>query len=202
MSFVLRFMAVLTLACGLGACTGAGPEWADGVTVPTEPLQTTHELARPGWTYMGARISPQADFVVEARVLGVERYRRTATSDIIPYDVALGWQSMSNSQYLRELNIWQGQRRYYYQWGPGAKLQGAKMAAHSANMHMIPSSPEIFDMLRSVRPNDRVRITGSLVNVEIPGYGTLRTSMTRTDMWDGACEIIWVTDVQILPPPA
>ncbi|TVQ68348.1 MAG: hypothetical protein EA363_11415, partial [Balneolaceae bacterium] len=70
----------------------------------------------------------------------------------------------------------------------------------SANMHMIPATREIERALKRVRKGDLVRFNGKLVNVEGPGGFRWRTSTTRTDTGNGACELVFVESFEIVRP--
>jgi hypothetical protein len=66
------------------------------------------------------------------------------------------------------------------------------IAAHSANMHMVPSTAELESRLRTITPGDLVDIRGYLVEIKLPNGGIWRSSLTRTDTGNGACELVWV----------
>lgn len=67
----------------------------------------------------------------------------------------------------------------------------------SANMHLIPGNPNIDLRLRRLKPGHLVQIKGFLVNVTGPNGFLWRTSTLRTDTGNGACEIVWVTDLVV-----
>jgi len=69
-----------------------------------------------------------------------------------------------------------------------------------SNNHLITNNDEIRKRIRNLHVGDQVYIKGMLVNYsEARWDGRFRnTSMTRTDRGDGACEIIYVEDVQVL----
>ena len=70
--------------------------------------------------------------------------------------------------------------------------------------------PEIEKQLKRILTGDQITLRGKLVNVtaRLVGEGgrydsasiTWNTSTTRTDTGAGACEVIYVEDVQILRP--
>jgi hypothetical protein len=51
-----------------------------------------------------------------------------------------------------------------------------------------------------VRVNAFVELKGFLVEVQKNGDPPWRSSLVRNDQGDGACEILWVTDVRELNP--
>ncbi len=58
--------------------------------------------------------------------------------------------------------------------------------------------------IRAIRIGDQIRMRGLLVDYTVSSDGsevfTRRTSLTRTDTGNGACEILYVTDVHVLRP--
>lgn len=67
-----------------------------------------------------------------------------------------------------------------------------------SNNHMIHSSETILKYLRNVKEGDHIKIEGYLVNVYYTNKnskGTWPTSLSRTDHGDGACEVIYVTNI-------
>lgn len=88
----------------------------------------------------------------------------------------------------------------YVQWRtppvpPAYDLPPRKIMLYSANMHMIPSSPEVARRLMAVREGQYVRVAGWLVNVAGEGGAYWTTSLRRDDTGAGACEIVYVCDV-------
>ena len=67
-----------------------------------------------------------------------------------------------------------------------------------SNNHMIHSDEHVLKCLRNVKEGDHIKIEGYLVNVYYTGKnstGTWPTSLSRTDHGDGACEVIYVTNI-------
>ena len=67
-----------------------------------------------------------------------------------------------------------------------------EIAAHSANMHLIPSDKEVNGVLRDVRRGDLISSIGYLVSVSGENGRKWDTSLSRTDTGNGACEVVWV----------
>jgi hypothetical protein len=44
-------------------------------------------------------------------------------------------------------------------------------------------------------------LAGELVEATGPGIGTWRSSLSRTDKGNGACELMWVKEVTVLDGP-
>lgn len=170
----------------------AGP----GVVAPRAPLQTDLQGA-PTFELRGYKLAPIARFQVEARVLGVERYRIGREAELSPIDFALGWGPMSDDRVLGKLAISQGNRYYYYSWKDQPPIPPATIITHSANMHMIPADSDVAKRLDSVRVGQVVELTGNLVAIQAADGWQWRSSTTRHDTGNGACEVVWVKEVHI-----
>lgn len=79
------------------------------------------------------------------------------------------------------------------------KLGGKEAVINSlSNNHMIHSDETILKQLRNVKEGDYIKIEGYLVYVTMRGKNsksTWNSSLSRTDHGDGACEIIYVTNI-------
>ncbi len=67
-----------------------------------------------------------------------------------------------------------------------------------SNNHILADNKEIAKIIMSVRRGDQVHISGYLVDYSNSKGGKRKTSTTRSDMGQGACEIVYVTDFDIL----
>jgi hypothetical protein len=64
---------------------------------------------------------------------------------------------------------------------------------------MVPATPAIAARLAALHTGQRVRVSGWLVDIVTPEGDRWRTSLTRDDTGDGACEIVYVCEVATLP---
>jgi hypothetical protein len=159
------------------------------------PLQSPLPASLPAFRLEVATLQPLAGFSVDARVLSREDYHVGRETDLSPTDLALGWGRMRDSAVLSQLSISQASRWYEYRWHGTPPLPPSEIAQSSANMHMIPSDAEVAAALHRVRTGDHVRIDGWLVEATEPDGWRWRSSMTRDDTGDGACEVIYVCAV-------
>jgi len=114
-------------------------------------------------------------------------------------DLTLGWRLMSNQEILDGLHLYRLRRAYA--WAPrNGRLPASEqdITAHSANMHMVPSTGELAERLRAIARGDLVDIRGYLVEIRLSNGGIWRSSLTRTDTGDGACELVWVDELNKL----
>jgi hypothetical protein len=191
-AILIVFAAVLSLAF---FWDGPVPRLPAGILVPYEPDQENIAAPRQ-WPFKNAQVTGLANFRVRARVLLTEHYWWGREADVSPVDLTLGWRIMSNQEILDGLRIYHMRRAYAWMPRDGRlPASEADIIAHSANMHMVPSTPELADRLRAVHAGDLVDIRGYLIEIKFPDGGTWRSSLTRTDTGNGACELVWVDDV-------
>lgn len=144
-----------------------------------------------------ATLTPLAGFSVDARVLSREDYHLGRESALSPTDLALGWGRMRDDDVLARLDIAQSTRWYHYAWRGDPPLPPGDIVRSSANMHMIPSTRAVADALHAVRRNDRVRVDGWLVEADAPDGWRWRSSLTREDSGEGACEVVYVCALSV-----
>ena len=166
------------------------------LAIDRPPLQSAvpaHVTALPIGEF---RLTPVAEFEIEARVLGRKDYRRGVEARLSPLDLALGWGPMARPEVLEAIRIRQS-RRFYYWSTDRFPIPRRDIERNSANMHLIPAGGDIARDLDRIRAGQNVRLGGYLVNVDRDDGWRWRTSLTRDDTGAGACEIVLVTRVQL-----
>jgi len=139
-----------------------------------------------------ATLTPLAGFSIDARVLSRREYRSDREAGLSPVDLALGWGRMRDDAVLSQLDISQSGRWYRYRYGGTPPIPQAEIDRSAANMHMIPGSRAIAAALDDVEAGQRVRIDGWLVEAQAPDGWRWRSSLTREDTGQGACELVYV----------
>lgn len=167
-----------------------------GVLVPESPRQLAAKDVEP-FRFKGYRLRPRAVFEVRARVLSRADYRWGREADLSPMDLALGWGAMSDQAILDHIEISQGSRWYYTRYEPPGPLPDSEIIRHSGNMHMLPADAAIRGRLKDIRPGDIVRFRGYLVDVDDESGFHWRTSLSREDTGNGACELVYVERIEI-----
>jgi hypothetical protein len=167
-----------------------------GEIAPEQPVQI-ERAGLPTFSVGAYRITPAAEFSLEARVLSTEKYYTGREAELSPIDLALGWGPMSDSAVLDRLRISQGNRFYFYRWSGAPPIPPAAIVEHSANMHMIPASAAIRKRLESARVGEVIALRGYLVRVETADGWHWNSSLSRSDSGNGACELVWVSEIAI-----
>lgn len=160
--------------------------------IPGQPPRQSPAGAMAKVQLRSATLSPLAGFSAQARVLSRHDYSIGREASLSPTDLALGWQRMEHDWVLSRLDITQGNRWYRYRWREGPPIPAREIAESSANMHLIPADAAAAASLRAIRPGDRVRIDGWLVEAQSADGWRWRSSLSRSDTGAGACELIYV----------
>lgn len=141
----------------------------------------------------------RAHFALTARVLSREDYRFDAGASLAPTDLALGWGRMSDNAVLSRIDIRQSGRFYY--WHVDAfPIPRREIETSSANMHLIPADEGVRRAMERVRQGELVHIEGFLVDASRPDGWRWRTSLSREDTGNGACELVFVETLEPVAP--
>ncbi len=165
------------------------------MVAPDDPEQVDLVDASP-FDYNGYQITPLADFRVKARVLSTASYKEGHESEVSPVDFALGWGPMSVGKVIHALDISQADRRFYWRWQDAPPIPEHDIITHASNMHMIPADDAVAKQLRHVSTDDLVELDGQLVYLKGRDW-EWRSSTSREDTGDGACEVVLVRSIQV-----
>ena len=137
-------------------------------------------------------------FSLKARVLRRENYYFDRGAKLSPTDLALGWGPMADPQVLQHISISQRNRWYFWR-AEHMPIERRQIELHSANMHLIPANAEVAKTLAELKTDQQIQLSGQLVSVEgDDGYRWV-SSLSREDIGEGACELIWVEQLVVLP---
>jgi hypothetical protein len=160
--------------------------------VQSDPAREPFDESRGRRTF---RLTPRASYDVAARVGATERYRSGAAGALLPWDFVLTWGAVTKEPAWSHVSYLQTGR--FYNWRCDDSLDPSYVASHTANTHLIPATGRIASALAHVRRGDVVRLEGDLVDVTGPDGFVWKTSLSRTDTGDGACETLYVRAVTI-----
>ena len=146
-------------------------------------------------------------YEIEALVVHTKAYDGSSFADkMSPLDAALAWGKVA--QYNKKIDFNWSQSGRWYSWHVDdvsvlAPVGGTSYVnEHSANTHLLPSSSTVKDKVKKIRRGDHIRLKGYLVDVDAEKSNGdtywWHSSTTRTDTGDGACEVMYVTDVEWL----
>lgn len=173
-------------------------KYGHGQVAPDPPQQKRLHNASPT-RFDDYVVRPLANFSIKARVLSKHRYYFGHESRVSPLDVVLGWGPMSDERVLENISISQHNRWYYWR-SKELPISESKIKNHSANMHLIPANSSIRKKMKKIKVGHVVDLKGALVKVEATDGWSWKSSLSRTDRGDGACELIWVEKLDLLVP--
>ena len=149
----------------------------------------------PRFTVDGIPAQALAEYALSARVLAARRYRLGHTAALAPLDLALGWGRMSDPAVIARLDIAQRHRWYLWSYSGAPPLPVREIETSSANVHLIPADDAVAARLANLRTGDAVTLRGYLLGLERADGWRWRSSLTREDTGDGACELLYVQQV-------
>ncbi len=150
-----------------------------------------------GTTFHNGRLQYLAEYDVTARILGKKYYYSGKESEVSPLDLVLGWGRMSNPSIYSQFRITQ-QNRFYRWWTSAYPIPRREIEMSSVNMHVIPANDEVLNALDKLKKGDLVRLKGYLVHYkegDSRKWWAWKSSLVRTDVGDGACELMYVEQV-------
>ena len=169
-----------------------------GVLIGAEPTQVNLSREEPAFDFGDFHLKPLARFDLEARLLHSRVYRFDPGARLVPIDLAVGWGPMSDQHVLDRLHITQSMRFFWYEYQDPPPIPEDQIINHATNIHIIPSSPELAASCKSLRSGALVHLRGELVEATGPHIGTWRSSLSRTDSGNGACELLYLEEMELL----
>ena len=161
-----------------------------GVLVASEPEQTLWPDSTDAIDYRSFHLKPLAHFALDARLLHRKIYRWDRQAALAPVDLAVGWGPLSDQAVLDRLNISQSMRFFWYEYRNPPPIAKEEIVSHGTNLHIIPATSEIASRCKSLRLGSLFHLSGELVEATGPDIGTWRSSLSRTDSGNGACELV------------
>lgn len=168
-----------------------------GVLVAAEPRQREPADAAP-IVRDAFTLQPLADFAFEARVLLVSRYRFDEEAALAPYDLGIGWGRMSDSAVIEQLGLAQSARFLTWRWRDAPPIPADEITRSAANVHVIPANAVVARQVAALRSGQRVRASGVLVEAARPDGWRWRSSLSREDGGQGACELMYLAEITVL----
>jgi len=171
-----------------------------GVLVASDPAQTAIAGDEALIEHGEFHLKPLARFSLDARILHRKVYGYDRQAKLVPVDLAVGWGPMSDQSVLDHLKISQSMRFYWYEYQLPPPIPQEQIISHSTNLHVIPSTSSVASFCTTLREGELVHLEGELVEATGPEIGTWRSSLSRTDTGNGACELMLVEDCSKIGP--
>lgn len=150
-------------------------------------------------------IRPLAAYQIVAQVISVRKYIFEENSAVAPLDIAVAWGRVPDSDIFPKLKFEHSFRWITFRYRDALPVDTAYLQSHIANIHIIPSSPQVRSQLAKIGKNRMVRLTGYLVALrgdrEDGRWYEWQSSLTRDDSGNHACELMWLEAVTVLETP-
>lgn len=107
---------------------------------------------------------------------------------------------MSHNSVISRLSVSQRNRFYYYRWSNNPPIPSNEIITSIANVHIIPANSEIEKQVKSAKQGQIISLKGYLVHYkegDSRNWWDWKSSMTRSDTGDGACEVFFVEKVRL-----
>ncbi len=167
------------------------------------PLQTITPQKPFTFAYRGEQyaIEPVAEYelwgmvVTHNDITGITDIMHTKDSVDIK-DICLIWgNNIRNSDY-QKMQFSSGDFICYFQYPSGVSFQFDEIS----NNHLLADNEAVRDVIHNTRIGDQIHLRGQLINyhwLSKPNW-LRRTSTTRNDTGNGACEVVFVKEFEVL----
>ncbi len=172
------------------------------------PIQTevwggeTITFMKDGMEY---ELTPLYNYTISGLIVGKMDYRLFSiykTSSAFPIDVCLIWgDNVKNGVFRKDgVKFSQDCRWCWVEWERDVGFNVQELS----NNHLIINDRGVEKKAKAMMRGDQVTLKGKLVNVKFrprdgkQGWGSWNTSISREDTGAGACEVIYVEEIDVL----
>lgn len=143
---------------------------------------------------------PRAEYELTGVIKSKKKYS-DFSSQISRYDLTIAWGDLNKEEIDSFITYSQSGRWYYYRYDSDSPVNSDYISKHSANVHIIHKDEEVLNQIKKINEGDLVKLKGFLVDVDFKNLNNVqlwKTSMTRNDTGNGACEIFYVEEVTFI----
>jgi hypothetical protein len=145
------------------------------------------------------RLTVKAAYRLSGMLVSKHRYRLGKMTRLAPWDYAVAWGKTID--WLPYLSFSQASRYCFFKYKLSSPVDRKYVESHMSNNHLIPATPNLRRAFKLAKKRQPVMVEGYLVNVRTyrkdSETGIWNTSLIRDDIGQGACEIIYVTRLQL-----
>lgn len=204
----LTVLALALIAAGVFGVMFSGVKGMDVADIAPElgqaPQQSGTQRAPFTFDYMDVTYDVQPVAAYELWGLVVSHNDINSLSDayhdktsVDTKDLCVIWGPNVATDDFKRVAFESGSWTCYFRYPNGVQFTGRALS----NNHVVTDRKVVRDLIDKVRPGDQVYFKGMLVNYHDrrrPASAWRRTSVTRTDTGNGACEVVFVEDMAIL----
>ena len=172
-----------------------------------EPRQRSTDRAAFGFEYRGLayEVKPVAGYDLHGLVVSHNDIQGIADiyhdeDSVDTKDLCVVWGANLQGDDYRKARYESTPHFCFVSWGEGVRFDLAAMS----NSHLVTDRDDLRAALARVHIGDQVRFSGMLVNyrdMRHPEYWR-NTSTSRTDQGNGACEVVFFEELEVLKPHA
>lgn len=197
------------------------PQVTETVTYLPDPTQNPIQINLRNANfikYQGEKkshiLKPVAEYSINGYVVALNSnlwlrdLMRNDFDDMALLDIGLTWGDLSDPKVIKKYNLTFKSRKtlgsaraLIYRYANAN--DGNYIRSHTSHTHLIPANANVMGALLKIKKYQNVRLDGYLVDTYTEDFSVLtRTSMSRNDKnatsrGNGACEVLYVTAVQI-----
>lgn len=149
-------------------------------------------------------ITPLAKFNGSFKVVYKKVYTYSFTSTekinlhLAPVDLCVVWGNVSRSKYDPFYDVFRTRRGCGYKLNPAFPFSKSYFKTHFSNLHIIPANENILKAAKTIEYGNKISMDGFLVEGKTKnGSYRWKSSLTRTDEGEGACELFYVRKLRI-----
>jgi hypothetical protein len=169
----------------------------DGILVSQEPKQKLLPVDARPIMYKGNVLQPLAEYQIRARLIRQESYLFDNAAKVSSLDLCVGWGALSDNKVIDKIRFSQTNRFCFYGWDNPAPVDPQVIMKSMANIHIIPENDAVKDIMNDLRPGQIVNLSGYLVRVDYRDGGEWKSSLSREDTGNGACEVMLVKSLYV-----
>lgn len=171
--------------------------------VPADPAASIPACCRGPYCW---KFEPLFDYEISGVVFGVSHKFSSTLSDVMAADIGMVWGGNAAKDNFRDVQFRTMLNYSEVYWREGVNFDLTEFG----NTHVLTCDKDAFAALRTIRTGDQARLRGWLVKAEIAEKPDetdaskimrMRSSVTRKDKGEGACEVLYVrsaADVEVL----
>lgn len=195
-------LALYAVSCSKRSSLKDVPPLLPALSQP--PIQQVIEADPFDFFYRGTtyRVEPVAEYELWGLVVSHNDINAFSdiyhTEDSVDFrDICVIWGRNAQSTAYKEVTFWSEPWSCWSKWGSGQAI-GFELQDLSNN-HLLTNSEKVRATVEQMRIGDQIRLSGLLVNYQEVGQNfTRKTSLNRSDDGNGACEIVFVEEAEIL----
>jgi hypothetical protein len=197
----LALVALLCLAWTCkGRLPGPGEVRSDLLTPPRQEV-TEREAFEFAYQDHTVRVRPVADYELWGLVVSHNNIDSIAdiyhdSSSVDTKDLCVVWGSNLQSGEIDRVSFESGPWTCYFSYPEGVRFRGSEIS----NNHLVTDRDELREALDDIRVGDQIHVRGVLVDYQVDDWHDFwrQTSRVRTDSGNGACEVFFFDEIEVL----